>query len=108
MMAAMVTVSVLYPKTSELHFDYEYYLTKHIPLVKARWSGMGLEQVVLLRGQSALGGGSAVWELIGLLTFSSEEKLQAAIAAHGGEIIGNVPRFSNVQPVIQINEPIAI
>jgi len=104
MNAAMVTVSVLYPKTSELRFDYDYYLTKHIPLVKARWSGMGLEEVVLLRGQSVVGGGSAEWELIGLLTFSSAEKLQAAMAAHGAEIIGDVPRFSNVQPVIQINE----
>ena len=108
MIAGMVTVSVLYPKTSDLHFDYEYYVTRHIPLVKARWSGMGLEEVAILRGRSAIDGGTCPWELVGLLTFSSIEHLRAAMEAHGAEIVGDVPCFTNVQPVIQINEPVAI
>ena len=108
MMTAMVTVSVFYPKTSDSKFDHEYYLTNHVPLVKARWGGMGLEKAMVLRGRSTMDGGTCAWELIGLLTFSSLKELRAAMAAHGAEIVGDIPRFTNVQPVIQINEPVAI
>lgn len=108
MMGGMVTVSVFYPKTNDLRFDHEYYVTKHVPLLKARWRGMGLEGVVVLRGQSTLDGGSCAWELIGLLTFSSGEQLRAAFAAFGAEIIADLAHFTNVQPVVQINEPVAV
>jgi len=108
MMAGMVTVSVLYPKISDSHFDHAYYVTKHIPLVKARWGAMGLEEVVVLRGDSTLDGGDRAWELIGLLTFSSAEQQQAAFTAHGAEIIADVPNFTNIQPMIQVNTPVAV
>jgi len=108
MMCGMVTVSVMYPKTSDSRFDHEYYLAKHVPLVKARWGSMGLEDVAVLRGQSAFDGGACAWELIGLLTFSSAEQLRSALAAFGAEIIADVPRFTNTQPLIQINEPVAV
>jgi len=103
----MVAVTVLYPKTEGSHFDFDYYLAKHIPLVQARWSGMGLEGLELLRG-SAMGDGSTpAFSLIGKLMFSSLEAMQAALEAHGAEIRGDIPNFSNVQPLIQVSEPIA-
>jgi uncharacterized protein (TIGR02118 family) len=104
--ARMIIVSVLYPKTSESHFDLEYYLEKHTPLLKARMTVMGLEKVDLFRGSGALGGGEPAFAVIAHLQFTSLEHLQAALAAHGAEIIGDIPEFTDVQPVIQINEPV--
>jgi hypothetical protein len=37
----MVLVSVMYPNEAGSSFNHEYYLQKHIPLVRERWS-MGL------------------------------------------------------------------
>jgi len=41
----MITISVMYPAGKGATFDQEYYLKKHIPLVKQRWQSMGLKAV---------------------------------------------------------------
>ena len=102
----MVVISVLYPKTSESHFDHDYYLQKHIPMVRSRWQAMGLKSDVLMRGTSTLDGQPPSYELIGFLTFHSVEQVQAALAAFGQEIIGDIPNFTNVSPLIQMNDPV--
>ena len=102
----MIVVSVFYPKHSESLFDHEYYLLKHTPLLKSRWSGFGLVNVELLRGDLALDGGPSAFEMIALLTFTSIEEMQAALAASGNEIVGDIANFTNVQPLIQINQPV--
>jgi uncharacterized protein (TIGR02118 family) len=103
----MVIVSVLYPRHSESRFDHDYYLRKHVPLVESRWGGMGLVKAKLMRGDSTLDGGTAAFELIALLTFTSMEALQAALASFGDEILADISNYTNVQPVIQINQPLA-
>jgi uncharacterized protein (TIGR02118 family) len=108
MMGGMVTVSVLYPKHDGSRFDHDYYLKKHIPLVAARWGAMGLVKAELLKGSAALDGGGPGFELMAFLTFDSSEAMRAALAAHGDEIIADIVNFTNVQPVIQVNEPLNI
>jgi hypothetical protein len=39
-----------------------------------------------------------------LLTFGSMQEFQNAAQSHGPEIFADIPRFTNVQPVVQINE----
>jgi len=41
-----------------------------------------------------------------LLTFASERDFEGAVAKHGQEIFADIPKFTNVQPIIQINEPL--
>jgi hypothetical protein len=36
------------------------------------------------------------------MTFEKMEDLQKGLAAHGAEIMGDIPNFTNVQPHIQI------
>jgi len=101
----MVLVTVLYPNTAGSRFDQDYYVQKHIPLVKERWSSMGLQDARIVRGVGAPGGGDATFQVIALLTFESQDALQKALAAHGAEIVGDVAQFTDVQPIIQVNEP---
>jgi uncharacterized protein (TIGR02118 family) len=103
----MITVSVLYPKNDSSHFDHEYYVEKHIPLVRSTWGGMGLERIEIMRGAGTLDGGLHPYELIGALTFASMEDLQKAMS-QGAEIFADIPNFTNVQPLIQFNQPVAI
>jgi uncharacterized protein (TIGR02118 family) len=97
----MVIVSVLYPKTKDSRFDVEYYLGTHIPLVKSLWSEMGLKSVDLVQGTAAIDRGMPTFELIGQLTFDSADSLENALSRHGNEILGDIPNFTNVQPIIQ-------
>jgi uncharacterized protein (TIGR02118 family) len=103
----MVLVSVLYPNQPGTRFDERYYMERHIPLVRQRWEAMGLTDLRLLRGTNTPDGGTAPYRVIALLTFASAEALQEAAAAHGGEIFGDIPNFTDVQPVAQVNEALA-
>ncbi len=102
----MITVTVLYPKTSDSHFDEQYYVTKHMPLVESRFGSLGMRGFQLLRGASSLDGGSPAFAVIAQLTFESLGHLQHALQTHGAEIMGDIPNFTNVQPLLQINQPL--
>ncbi len=102
----MTLVSVLYPNEPGARFDLAYYTKTHIPLVRERWSPMGLEDVRVFRGTGAAGGGGAPYQVMALLTFRSAEDFGKAVETHGAEILGDIPNFTSVQPAIQVNEPV--
>ena len=39
-----------------------------------------------------------------LLSFSSAADFQTAAATHGTEIFADIPKFTNVSPIVQIND----
>jgi uncharacterized protein (TIGR02118 family) len=100
----MIVVSVMYPASAGAKFDMDYYREKHIPLVGARWNAGGLREVKVLHGVGAPGGGEPVYSVIALLTFDSAAAFDQAVAQHGKEILGDIPNFSTVQPLIQVND----
>jgi len=100
----MIVVSVMYPASTGARFDMKYYLEKHVPLVGERWGSMGLREAKVLQGVGAPGGGAAAFSPIALLTFDSADAFEKAVAQHGQEIIGDIANFTNVQPVIQVND----
>lgn len=101
----MIRMSVLYPRAEGKKFDLDYYAKKHMPLVQARWSGMGLVRWEVDKG---LGGGApgspAPFVCVGHVYFNSLAELHKAVAAHGKELFADVPNFTNIAPQVQISE----
>ncbi|MEO8715077.1 MAG: EthD family reductase [Acetobacteraceae bacterium] len=95
-------VSVLYP-AGGTRFDLDYYMKKHIPLVKSRWEPLGLKKSEVLRCVGAPNG-AGPYQLIALLTFGSMADFQNAAKQHGKEVLGDIPAFTDVEPVMQFNE----
>jgi hypothetical protein len=52
---------------------------------------------------SAVPGQPAPFASISYFLFDKIEGFQTGMLTHGGEIIGDVPNYSNVQPQIQIS-----
>ena len=100
----MIVVSVMYPASAGAKFDMDYYRETHIPMVGARWNACGLHEVKVLHGAGGPGGGAPAYSVIALLTFDSAADFDQAVAQHGKEIIGDIPNFSSVQPLIQVND----
>ncbi|MES2797416.1 MAG: EthD family reductase [Bacteroidota bacterium] len=102
----MISLTVLYPKTADSQFNMDYYLNTHIPLAKERLSSFGLKGVDLLTG---LAGGAPdsppLYAMIGTLHFDSMESFQNAMATHGAELTGDIPNYTNVEPIMQICQP---
>ena len=100
----MVIVSVMYPAADGASFDIDYYLKTHVPMAGTRWKDCGLREAKVLRGSSAPGGGAPPYLITTLLTFDSAAAFETALERHGQEIIGDLPNFTNIQPVIQVND----
>ncbi|HUB11912.1 MAG TPA: EthD family reductase [Acetobacteraceae bacterium] len=103
----MIVVSVMYPATPDAKFDLKYYLDRHVPMVGERWNAMGLREAKILQGVGAPGGAAATYSVTALLTFGSVAELEQALAAHGQEIMADIANFTNVQPIIQVNDVLA-
>jgi uncharacterized protein (TIGR02118 family) len=100
----MVLISVMYPGGAGATFDQDYYLKTHIPLVKERWTSLGLEKVQVVRAAATPDGSPPPYPMMALLSFRSAADFQTAAATHGTEIFADIPRFSNVSPIVQIND----
>ena len=100
----MIRVTVLFPRTSDSHFDMDYYLSKHVPMTKAKLQGSGIpvEAQVDEGLGTATPGEPAPYAAIGYLLFEKMEDLQNGLTTHGAEIMADIPNFTNVQPQIQI------
>lgn len=100
----MTKVSVLYPNGENKTFDMDYYLNKHIPLVE-ELLGDKLKGATVEKG---LGGAApesiAPFAGMGNMYFDSVEDFGAAFGPNADKIMGDLPNFTNIEPVIQISE----
>lgn len=100
----MSILTVLYPAKPDARFDFEYYMSRHAPLVKAAWSPV---EVVVRKGVSDPGGGQPPFLLTADIVFASRDALNAAMASpRTGEVVADVANFTDIQPVTQIAEPL--
>lgn len=100
----MIRVTVLYPKSADSHFDMEYYLTQHTPMVKERLTPLGMLRIEVDAGLAGFPPDQpALYHAIGYLVFEKVEDLQTGMGTHGAEIMGDIANYTNVQPIVQIN-----
>ncbi len=103
----MISLTVLYPKTADSHFDMDYYLNTHTPLVKERLTSIGLIGVDLRAGMAGAAPDSPpMYEMVANLNFGTIEELSNALATHGPELTGDIPNFTNVQAIMQISQSV--
>ena len=104
----MATLSVVYPRETGASFDYDYYQNKHLPLATRRWANAGLTGGEALLGRAAVDGSDSPYFAIGIIHFESADALMAAVTGeHAEEVIGDIRNFTDVQPIIQVNERFA-
>jgi uncharacterized protein (TIGR02118 family) len=100
----MISVSVLYPNAANTKFDMNYYLANHIPMVKQKL-GSACKNVAVEEGiAGGAPGAAATYVAIAHLAFDSIDAFQAAFGPHAAAIMGDIPNYTNVQPVVQISE----
>ena len=58
----------------------------------------------MLTGTGTPDGAPAPFQVMALLTFASAEAFGRAVAAHGREIFGDIPKFTAAQAQVQLND----
>lgn len=100
----MIKVSVLYPNGVGTTFDMVYYCKRHVPMVR-RLLGEAIKAATVEKG---LGGGApdapAAFVAMGNMYFDSLEAFQNSFGPQAEEIMGDLPNFTNIEPVVQISE----
>ena len=100
----MIKVSVLYPNRAGTTFDMAYYLNHHIPMVR-QLLGSALERVSIEQGISGEEPGSpAPYVTTCHLLFDSVQGYKTSFGPHAQEIIEDIPKYTDSQPLIQIGE----
>ena len=100
----MYKVSILYPDKAGAKFDFEYYCSRHMPMVRDRL-GKACSGIAVDKG---IGGGepgsSPGYVAIGYILADDLDALMAGVGEHGEEFVKDVPNYTNIEPVIQVNE----
>jgi uncharacterized protein (TIGR02118 family) len=100
----MIRVSALYGNTADARFDHDYYHGRHRKLVERLFGPHGMLRIEMDRGLAGGGGAAAPFVASAHLYFESLDAFQAAFAAHGEEVLADIPNYTNVTPVLQVSE----
>jgi len=100
----MIKVSILYPRKPGNRFDVDYYLTVHMPMA-ARLLGTAVKEISIEIG---IGGSvpnePAPYAAIVGFTCDSVDAFTAAFTPVTGQLQGDIPNYTDIEPVIQISE----
>ena len=100
----MIKVTILYPNSEGKTFDMDYYANKHMPMV-AELLGDSLKLLKIDKGISGRSADEPIPYLaIGYLYFDKLSAYQNSFGPHAEQIVGDVPNYTNIQPVVQISE----
>ncbi len=100
----MIKVSILYPNKPGSRFDFDYYLKKHMPM-SLELLGPAIKRVSIERGIEGTQPGSHP-AFVALCHFvcESREAFEAAFLPNAAVLLGDMPRYTDIEPVIQMSE----
>lgn len=100
----MISVIMMYPKTADSTFNWDYFINTHIKRIRETFAGLGLARLVLHEG---VGGGMpgtpAAYMCLCEFMFETLEGFQQGFMQEGAWIMGDVPNYSSVMPQVQIS-----
>ena len=96
----MLCASVVYPNQPDAKFDFRYYMKKHIPMVEELLN----TSIEVVRGVASTTGPAVPFVCTARIAIHSTDEFFAAMATHGAQILGDIPNYTNIQPIVQIDE----
>jgi len=102
----MVKISILYPNRNGARFDFNYYAETHMPRsIELLSKHPGFKGVSVERGIAGANPGTdAAFVAMCHFHFSSAEAFMEAFMPNAAELQGDMPNYTDIEPVIQINE----
>ena len=100
----MIKVTVLYPAAEGARFDMDYYLASHMPLVESKMTGVIKGWTVDQGLNAGAPGTPPPFEVMTHMTFDDFDAFAAAFGEHAGEIMTDIPNFTDISPQIQVSE----
>ncbi|MGS2740832.1 EthD family reductase [Sinomicrobium sp. M5D2P17] len=97
-------VAILYPNGENKTFDMDYYEKKHMPMM-AELLGDNLKFYEIDKGIAGRTDGDKVsFVTMGYFYIDDVDEYNKVIAQNMDAIRSDIPKYTNIQPIIQINE----
>ena len=104
MKKGMTKVTVLYPAGEGREFNMDYYCNVHPPMV-AGLLGDAIKGSAVEKGLGgAEPGAPPSFLAMGNMYFDSMEDFQNSFGPNAEKIMGDLPNFTNIEPIVQISE----
>ncbi|KJZ72781.1 hypothetical protein HIM_07856 [Hirsutella minnesotensis 3608] len=87
-MSAIVIIA--YPRSPELKFDYNHYLSKHMPLCNKKWASYGLQSWDVMEGTE-----DSPYFVMCITRWPSIQAFETAMKDVGQELVADVPNYTN-------------
>jgi uncharacterized protein (TIGR02118 family) len=102
----MVRISILYPNNKDSRFDFRYYVEKHMPAsIELLSAHPGFKGVSVERGVGGAEPGSEpAYIAMCHCLFNSVDDFMAAFMPNAAALQGDMPNYTDIEPVIQFNE----
>ena len=99
-----VKISILYPNEEGKTFDMNYYSNNHMPMVAELFGdallGYGIEKGISGRTPEE----PLPYVATGYFYFDTIEDYGKAFGPNAEQILGDIPNYTNIRPLIQISE----
>ena len=99
----MKCITVLYPLKGNESFDFDFYRRRHVPLIQDIL-GSSLHRIEVRRGTAGHDGAAPQFTCVVSILISDWAAYEKAMATRTQELLDEVPLFSKVMPVIQVDE----
>ena len=100
----MIKVTILYPKTPGSHFDFDYYLTKHMPISIARLGG-AMQSITVERVLDPdPPWPPAAYHAVCSFVCESRAAFEAAFLPHMAELQDDTPNYTDSAQQVLITE----
>lgn len=102
----MIKISILYPNHKDSRFDMDYYVETHMPLsIKLLSTHPGFKGVSAEQGLAGPAPGSEpAYVAMCHFLFTSADDFLAAFMPHAPVLQGDMPNYTDIEPVIQFSE----
>lgn len=100
----MIKVSVLYPAGEGKTFDWQYYTSKHVPMVKSLL-GNAVKAITIDKGIAGRTPDSpAPYLALFHMYFETLKDYQDSFGPNAEKIRNDIPNYTNIQAIVQISE----
>jgi len=100
----MISLCIQYPSKGGGRFDFEYYLSVHLPMAERLLSEYGFRDSSVYRCTGTLGGETPEFLCITILEFESLDGLREGMRNHGAELSADFSQYTDITPVATVTE----
>lgn len=102
----MTRISILYPNTDGKRFDMDYYVNVHMPMsIDLLSQNNTMRSVSVERGMAGQHPGEPpAYIAMCHFLFDTLDDFLAAFMPHASILQGDMPNYTDIEPVIQVNE----